>query len=341
MRRGTLLSGAAVRVAALLCLLFAASSASALTIKMGSLAPVGSPWELGARQLAAEWDKISGGTVTLKIYAGGVAGDEPDMIRKMRIGTLNAALITVTGLQGIFNGVKTLSYPLLLQSDDELTYVLDRMKPFFDTELSKRGFKPIMWSPSGWVYFFSRAPVVTPNDLRRQKLWVWSGDPDEVQAYQSAGFQTVSIAATDLMTSLQGGMVDAFVTSPLVAASSQWFGIAGNMATIKLAPLWGAAVVSMKSWSQIPADLQLRLLDAAEKISQSLAPDLAKADGQAIDVMKKYGLKINQVSPQATQDWVDLLQKTFSGLVGRSYDKTSFEMANGYLGEYLKTHPRK
>ncbi len=110
----------------------------------------------------------------------------------------------------------------------------------------------------------------------------------------------------DLMTSLQGGMVDALVTSPLVAASSQWFGIAGNMTAMKLAPLWGAAVVSMKSWSQIPADLQPRLLDAAEKITESLAPDLAKADGQAIDVMRKYGLKIHQVPPPVLTSWQDL-----------------------------------
>jgi TRAP-type C4-dicarboxylate transport system substrate-binding protein len=162
-----------------------------------------------------------------------------------------------------------------------------------------------------------------------------------VQAYQSAGFQTVTTAATDLMTSLQGGMVDALVTSPLVAASSQWFGIAGNMTAMKLAPLWGAAVVSMKSWSQIPADLQPQLLDAAEKITESLAPDLAKADGQAIDVMRKYGLKINQVPPKVQTTWEDLLQKTFAGLVGRSYDKASFDMATQYLAEYLKTHPRK
>jgi TRAP-type C4-dicarboxylate transport system substrate-binding protein len=183
--------------------------------------------------------------------------------------------------------------------------------------------------------------VVTPDDLRRQKLWVWSGDPDEVQAYQSAGFQTVTTAATDLMTSLQGGMVDALVTSPLVAASSQWFGIAGNMTAMKLAPLWGAAVVSMKSWSQIPADLQPRLLEAAQKVAESLVPDLVKADSQAIDVMLKYGLKINQVPAPAASQWADLLQKTFSGLVGRTYDKDSFEMLTQYLDEYRTAHPGK
>ena len=88
-------------------------------------------------------------------------------------------------------------------------------------------------------------------------------------------------------------------------------------------------------------EVAFRLLDAAQKVAQSLAPDLAKADGQAIDVMKKYGLKINQVPPETVTVWVDLLQKTFSGLVGRAYDKTSFEMATGYLAEYLTTHPRK
>ena len=185
------------------------------------------------------------------------------------------------------------------------------------------------------------APVVTPADLRRQKLWVWSGDPDEVQAYQAGGFQTVSVAATDLMTSLQGGMVDALVTSPLVAASSQWFGIAGNMTDMKLAPLWGAGVVSMKTWSQIPADLQPRLLEAAQKMADSMAPELQKADGQAIDVMLKYGLKINKVPPATSAQWADLLQKTFEPLVGRAYDADSFTMASQYLAEYLKTHPRK
>ena len=334
MRRGSLLTAAVVAMSI-------AVVAPGLTIKLGSLAPAGSPWELGLKRLAAEWDRLSGGTVTVKIYSGGVAGDEPDMVRKMRIGALNASLMTVSGLQGIFNGVKTLSFPLLLRSDDELFYILDKMKPFFDTELTKRGFKPVMWSPGGWVYFFTRYPVVTPDDLRKQKLWVWSGNPDEIQAYQNLGFQTVTLASTDLMTSLQGGMVDALVTSPLVAASSQWFGIAGNMCTLRLGPLWGATVVSTKTWNEIPADLQPKLIGAAQQIADSLKPDLLKADSQAISVMQKYGLKINTVPPQTEAAWAELLQKTFGGLIGKLYDKDTFQMVNGYLDYYLELHPRK
>jgi TRAP-type transport system periplasmic protein len=329
-----------MRILAFLLALFVGGPASGLTIKLGSLAPAASPWEVGLKRLAAEWERISGGSIKLKIYGGGVAGDEPDMVRKIRIGALNAALITVSGLQGIFNGVKTLSYPLLLRDDGELAYVLNKMTPHFDVELQKRGFKPVMWSTGGWVYIFSRHPVVRPDDLRSQKFWVWSGDPDEIQAYQSAGFQAVTLASTDLMTSLQGGMVDALVTSPLVAASSQWFGIASNMYTLKLGPLWGAAVVSMKTWAEIPADLQPKLSAAAQQIFDSLSPDLVKSDGEAIEVMKKYGLKINQASPEAEAAWDEQLHKVFAGLVGKMYDRNSFELATKYLQEYLAVHPR-
>ncbi|MGA2763000.1 MAG: TRAP transporter substrate-binding protein DctP [Spirochaetia bacterium] len=325
---------------ALLLLAACSASAGALTIKLGTLAPVGSPWEVGLRRIAAEWDKLSGGSVTLRIYAGGIAGDEPDMVRKMRIGTLNAAGITVSGLQGIFKGFKTLSYPLLVRNDGELSYVLDHMKPFFEQELEKRGFHAVMWSPGGWVYLFSRKPVVHPQDLKSQKLWVWSGDADEIQAYQRAGFQTVTLAVTDLMTSLQGGMIDALVTSPLLAASNQWFGVVSNMSTIRLGPLWGATLVTDKVWSEVPSDLRPKLMDAAQKIADSLAPDLVKADDQAIGVMKKYGLTIDKVDAQTEAEWADLLDRTFSGLVGTTYDKESFEMARKYLNEYLATHPR-
>jgi TRAP-type transport system periplasmic protein len=336
MRRGLIRTAAC-----LLALSLAPALSSALTIKLGSLAPTGSPWELGLKRIAAEWERISGGTVTVKIYPGGVAGDEPDMVRKIRIGTLNAALMTVSGLQGIYKGVKTLSYPLLLRSDDELAYVLDKMKPLFDAEFSRRGFKPVAWSPGGWVYFFSRYPVITPDDLRKQKLWVWSGDPDEIQAYQNVGFQTITVASTDMMTSLQGGMVDALVTSPLVAASSQWFGIATNMCTLKLAPLWGAAVVSTRTWAEVPADLQPKLIASAQGILDALGPDLLKSDGEAISVMKKYGLKVNVVPPAVEAEWATLLQKTFATLVGKAYDREAFQRATKNIDEYLVAHPRR
>jgi TRAP-type C4-dicarboxylate transport system substrate-binding protein len=318
--------------------LLAAASSPALTIKMGSLAPAGSPWEAGLRGIAAEWARLSNNTVNLKLYAGGIVGDEPDMIRKIRIGQLDAAAITVSGLNGIFSGVKALSYPLFLKTDEELAYVLGKMQPFFEREIEKRGFTVVMWAPAGWVYFYSRGPIVTPEDLKKQKLWVWVGDPDEVQAWQSSGFHVVPLPSTDIMTSLQAGMIDALVASPLLAASNQWFGIAQNQAGLRLAPMFGAAVVSNQAWAKISRDLQPKLIAAAQKAADALVPQLAKADADAIEVMKKYGLKINPVPPAAEAEWERFVAKGFELLIGKTFDRESLEMARGYLAEYRASH---
>jgi TRAP-type C4-dicarboxylate transport system substrate-binding protein len=318
-----------------------AGSASALTIRLGSLAPDKSPWDLGHKRIAAEWGKISGGAVTLKVLPSNTQGDETEMIRKMRLGSIDAVTITVSSLQTIFNGVKTLSYPLLIQTDAELAYVLGKMKPFFEAELEKKGFKVVMWSPGGWVYFFSRAPIVRPDDLRRQKLWVWSGDPDEVQAYDANRFQTRTVSSQELLTSLNSGMVDALVTSPLVALSSQWFGLAKNMCAMRLGPLWGATIVRADTWEKVPAEMRPRLTQAAQRIGDSIEPDLLRLDGEAITQMKSYGLTVNEVPPAARREWEDLMEKIYTPLVGRMYDRQSYELAVKYLGDYLAEHPRK
>jgi len=114
-----------------LCFLLLSARLGAITLKIGSLVPSGSPWDRALRTIAAEWTRLSDGLLSVRIYPAGVAGDEPDMVRKVRIGQLDAAMITMSGLQRIFNGVKTLSFPLFVSSDKELDYVLDKMRPFF------------------------------------------------------------------------------------------------------------------------------------------------------------------------------------------------------------------
>ncbi len=319
-----------------LCIMLLPIPAGALTLKIGSLAPSSSPWDKALRRIAAEWIKLSGGSLEVKIYSAGVAGDEPDIVRKVRIGQISGAMITMNGLQGIYNGIKALSFPLFIRDDGELSGVLGKLEPIFEKELEKRGFKVIFWSTGGWLYFFSRYPITTPDDLRKQNLWVW-GNPDEVQAWQSSGFQVVPLAATDILTSLQSGMIDATISSPLLAASNQWFGAASNMTDLKLAPLWGATIVSLKTWSAIPADLQGKLLRSAQKIAATLSPEISRSDSDAIGIMQKYGLTIVKVDPKARKAWEDLVEKGFGMLVGTAYDAQSYQMVKDVLDEYRRS----
>lgn len=85
----------------LLCLLAPARDAVAsdpVILKLATLAPEGTTWHRGLRELGDRWTEISGGAVQVKIYPGGVAGNEESMVRKLRIGQLHGAALTNAGM---------------------------------------------------------------------------------------------------------------------------------------------------------------------------------------------------------------------------------------------------
>ncbi|MBU1076950.1 MAG: TRAP transporter substrate-binding protein DctP [Spirochaetes bacterium] len=323
-----------------LILLLSVSTLSALTIKLGSLVPTGSPWDISLKQIAADWQKISEGKVILKIYPGGIAGDEVDMIRKIRIGQLDASAMTGIGMNNIFPGVVAVQLPLLIRTDQELTYVLDKMEPYLEKKIGEKGFKVLLWSQAGWTYFYSKKPVITPEDMKDRKLFVWQGDSDLIQTWKELGFHPVPLAGTDIMTSLQSGMIDTLTASPLTTASFQWFGIAKHMSGLKWAPFIGAVVISEKIWKKIPADLQDKLFESAQRIGKNMQKQALEADRKAIVIMKKHGLKIHPVSKAVELEWKKTVDMGLKGLIGKSIDKEAYEKVKEYLEEYRKKNKK-
>ena len=165
-----------IAAVSLFALASASASASAQTVKLGTLAPKGSPWDLALQDLAQSWSETSNGKVRVRIFSGGVAGDEIDMIRKIRIGQLHAAALTGAGLTKIAHEVQALQMPMMFRSDDELDHVRAQISARLEAALEAKGFKVLNWVDAGWVHFFTQAPVVQPSDLKSQKLFAWVGE---------------------------------------------------------------------------------------------------------------------------------------------------------------------
>lgn len=197
------------------------------TIKLGTVAPEGSPWHRIVREMGDAWSKATGGKIQLRIYPGGVAGDDPDMIRKMRVGQLQAAMLTAQGLAQVVPDIRALEMPLLLTNYEELDYVKERITPRLEPLFEAQGFTVLNWGEAGWVYFFTQKPVVRPEDLKPLRLFIWSGnDTTYMSAWKDAGYNPVPIPATEILTGLQSGLINAFVAPPIAALSFQWFGLA-------------------------------------------------------------------------------------------------------------------
>ncbi len=306
---------------------------SGIVIKLGSLVPRNSPWDLALRRIAAKWADISNNTIELRIYAGGIVGNEEEMIRKMRIGQLNAAALSGLGINTISPSILTLYIPFLIRTDEEVDYILNNISDEFNDNIEENGYKVVSWIMGGWIYLFSRERVVTPEDLMAQKLLIPPNDQDMVQAWRQSGFTVVELALTDIMIGLQTSMIDAFYSTPIVA-SFELYNYANNMCAMKFAPLVGGFVITNSTWSRIPDDIKPLLLESANNILEPLYEETKQMEQEIIESMIQYGLNINPVNEQEKEQWQEVVDIGFDLVIGKTIPVDIYEKVNSLLLEY-------
>src|ERR1017187_10010938 len=166
-------------VCAMACALAGAARAQKVEkvdIIMATLAPTDSQWYKVMENMGAEWKKISNGNVNLSIRAGGVVGDDPDAVRRLRSRSIQAAALTSAGLGDIDQGVAALQIPMMFDNYEELDYVRDRIAPRLEKRILDKGYLVLNWGDAGWVQFFSTRPIHRLDDLRRLKLFTSPGE---------------------------------------------------------------------------------------------------------------------------------------------------------------------
>ncbi len=315
-------------------LLFAAPAAPQ-TIKMGTLAPEGSPWHQTLQLMGERWRKLSGGQVKLVIYPGGVLGDEPDMVNKMRIGQIQAAGISGAGLSGIEPGVMALQIPMMFDSYQELDYVRERVTPRLEKLIEGRGYVVLNWGDVGWVHFFVTKPAARLADLKQLKLFTWAGgDNKTLELWKANGFRAVPLAATDILTGLQTGLIEAVPTTPLYALLNQSFGIARNMIDVKWAPLIGATVITRKAWDSLPPAQRPAMLDAARTTGAALRDDIRKMGDEAVETMRKRRLQVIAVDAATLADWRKSAEGVYPKLRGAMVPADLFDEVLRVRDEY-------
>lgn len=315
---------------------------SAQVIKLGTIVPEGSPWHDALLQLDAEWRRLSDGKVQLRIYPGGVAGDESDMLRKIRIGQLHAAALTSVGLISVVPDIEAVSFPLEIQTDAEMEHVLETVGPVWDRQLEDKGFKVLTWSTAGWIRFFAQAPVATADDLRKQKLFFWGSDTQYVELLKRLGYNPIPLAVPDLLPSLQTGLVNAFAAPPTAALAFQWFGLAKNMTDLRWAPLPSVTVISLKQWERIPADLRPGLEAAARDVGRSLRERTRRLDEEAVAAMQEHGLTVIPVTPEAAAQWKAMVREHgYPVFVGQRFSRDIFDRVQSALAEFRARTPHE
>lgn len=312
------------------------------TIKFATVAPEGSTWMNVMHEYDAAVRKDSNGKLGFKFYPGGIAGDEKDVLRKIRIGQYQAAGFTGVGMGEIAPEERILDSPFLFRDTSEIDYIYNKFTTLFSQAFEKGGFVFLGWAEVGFVYVFTQKPIYSVEDMKDVKAWMWEGDPIAQASFKVLHLAPIPLSVTDVNTSLQTGMINCVYSPPLAMIALQWFTKVKYMLDVPLANSTGAALISKRYFDTLPSDLQQILLKEGA-IYMAKLTRLSREDNiKAIKTLKSKGIIITH--PRSKSELAYYYQtgeEARQMLVGKLYSEDLLHQVESALDQYRKSHPGK
>jgi TRAP-type C4-dicarboxylate transport system substrate-binding protein len=269
------------------------------------------------------------------VFTDGSQGGEAEIARRMRIGQLQGALMSVVGLREIEPSISALqNLPLLFRDWDEVDYVRDKLRPAMERRFAEKGFIVVGWGDAGWVRFFSRDAAFRPDDYKRMKFFAWGSEPEQQAIMKSLGYTPVPLETADILPAVQTGMINVVPSTPYFALASQVFGTASNMLEINWAPIVGALVVTQKAWDSMNPAAQQQLRAAGDKAGVQMRMQARKEVDEAVDAMKKRGLTVNRPNAEQMREWNELAEKLYPRIRGTMVPADTFDEVFAHLKAY-------
>lgn len=304
-------------------------------LRIGTLAPKNSLYHRQLMELGEAWRDAQGGNAKYLVYPDGSQGGETDMARRMRIGQLQGALLSVVGLREIEPSIAALqNMPLLFRSWEEVDYVREKMRPAMEKKFLDKGFVVLAWGDAGWVRFFSKEPGLRPDDFRKMKFFAWAGENEQQDIMKSLGYTPVPLETSDILPAIQTGMINAVPSTPYFALATQVYTSAPNMLDINWAPIVGALVITRKAWDDMTPEAQATVRAAGAKAGVQLRAKARQEVDEAVEAMKKRGLTVNKPTPEQLKEWNDLAEKLYPRIRGKMVPAETFDEVFALLKEF-------
>jgi TRAP-type transport system periplasmic protein len=315
----------------------AVSNAQPPRIKLGTLAPRGSAYHQVLLEMGDAWRSAEVPGAALTIYADGTQGSEADMVRRMRIGQLNAVLVSTIGLIEIDAGAGALQkMPLMFRSWEEVDAVGLRVRPLLERRFLEKGFVVLFWTEAGWVRFFSKERALTPADFKRLKMFAWTGDPQQIALMKAMGYQPVMLETADILPGLQTGLINAVPVTAQWALATQIDATAAHMLDVRWVPIVGAAVMTRSTWDSLTPSGREALRSAAIRAADRLRAQRAAVDTEAVEIMRTRGLQVHTLTPELEADWRQLAESVYPKIRGAMVPADMFDAAQSALAEHRR-----
>ena len=309
-------------------------------IKFATVAPEGSTWVKYMRTLDKTLMEKSQGQIGFNIYPGGIAGDEIDVLRKIRIGQLHCAAFSGVGIAQILPMVRILDLPFLFKTQKEIVRVQDELTDYFAAQFREKGFEFLSWAEVGDVHLFSKSPIKNVNDIAGLKVWTWSGDPISKETFSAMGTNPIPLSITDVTTALNTDMIDTVYAPPLGALALQWHTQVKYMTMMPLAHATGAVLISNNYFNKIPKELSKLLKDELKRTMDELTQALKEQTNEAIHLIEESDIQLIPIpSPEEMEAFYKVHDQVAQKLSGKQYPPELLDRIYNILNRFRSRTP--
>jgi len=301
-----------------------------VNIRIASPLPRSSDWGRALDRLAADWEKGTQNQVRVIVSHDGREGSEGRMLSSLSSNVIQVAVFTSAGVSEICPAVLNLSVPFMIKNDAELDLVLKSMIPVFNSRVNN-DFVIISWSKGGWIYIFTKEKILTPDELRRQRLATSPDLRDMNTVFRVMGYQLVEVDLVSTGTKLASNAVNAVYIIPAVVAPMQLHKSLSHMLELPIAPIMGAIVMNRVTWNKLSPESQQEIVRTTNKIAQEFDASVVRTEANAIAAMGKDGLSVNKLTPAQQVLWSNEVKNNFNSIVGPIFDRDLYNQINAIL----------
>jgi TRAP-type C4-dicarboxylate transport system substrate-binding protein len=303
-----------------------ASAGDGMEIRIATVAPAGSSFVKRLQALGAEWSRGPGG-VRINPYPG-TQGGELLIVKRMKVGQIQGAMLTSVGLAQIDRSVTALQYmPMMFRNWEDVDAVRDRLRADLERRLRDKGYVVMFWADAGWVRYFSSKPVLHLQDLKPLRVYASSGDPESVELMKTY-YTPVVLEPDQILLGLRNGMIDALPVPAFLANFSQVPKYAPYMLDLRWAPITGALVITTKAWDKLAPATQAWLRETSDRAGIEMRRASRAEDEEAVEAMKKkLGLKITPVTADVEREWRSEVERLYPRIRGTLVPAPMFDAA--------------
>ncbi|MCK4586295.1 MAG: TRAP transporter substrate-binding protein DctP, partial [Gammaproteobacteria bacterium] len=269
----------------------------------------------------------------------GVMGNDASVLRKIRIGQLHGGAVTGGSMSKIAPDTQLYQLPFLFNSQDEVDHVRTKLDPLLIKKLAAKGFITFGFAGAGFAYFMSNNPISSVKDLQKQKVWLPVGDKVSHLVFDEASISPIPLPVSDVMTSLQTGLIDTVAASPVVAISLQWHTKIKYVMKIPASYIYALLAINKRAFNRIkPAD-QIILREVMTRIFKEIDAQNRISDQQAVKAMQQQGIQFIDIAEKDLAEWKRIAANARNQMIGKDdYTEELVDKINNGLKEYRRSH---